>query len=151
MTKVMPLPLWHTLKQILKRPQFVADECKHKHSSSSTFIIVYIAVTVYCKNTHRLFNWLNFIPGNCTWLRATIPILFLWICGCGMPVLLPVIAFKTLQWRHDRLNGVSTHQPYDCLLNCLFGSRSKKTSKAPRHWPLCRDFTGDRWIPRTKG
>ena len=23
--------------------------------------------------------------------------------------------------------------------------------KAPRHWPLCGDFTGDRGIPRTKG
>ena len=23
--------------------------------------------------------------------------------------------------------------------------------KAPRHWPLCREFTGDWWIPRTKG
>ena len=23
--------------------------------------------------------------------------------------------------------------------------------KAPRHWPLCREFTDDRWIPHTKG
>ena len=23
--------------------------------------------------------------------------------------------------------------------------------KALRHWPLCGEFTGDRWIPRTKG
>ena len=23
--------------------------------------------------------------------------------------------------------------------------------KDPRHWPLCGKFTGDRWIPRTKG
>ena len=23
--------------------------------------------------------------------------------------------------------------------------------KAPRHWALCGEFTGDRWIPRTKG
>ena len=23
--------------------------------------------------------------------------------------------------------------------------------KSPRHRPLCREFTGDRWIPRTKG
>ena len=22
--------------------------------------------------------------------------------------------------------------------------------KAPRHWPLCGEFTGDQWIPRTK-
>ena len=34
-----------------------------------------------------------------------------------------------LQWRHNELDGVSDHQPHDCLLNRLFGRRSKKTSK----------------------
>ena len=27
----------------------------------------------------------------------------------------------------------------------------KENIKAPRHCPLCGEFTGDRWIPRTKG
>ena len=27
----------------------------------------------------------------------------------------------------------------------------KENTKAPRHWPLCVEFTGDRWIPRTNG
>ena len=27
----------------------------------------------------------------------------------------------------------------------------KENIKAPRHWPLCWEFTGDRWIPRTNG
>ena len=27
----------------------------------------------------------------------------------------------------------------------------KEYIKAPRHWPLCGEFTGDRWIPRTNG
>ena len=36
---------------------------------------------------------------------------------------------KTLQWRHNESNGVSNHQPHDCLLNCLFRRRSKETSK----------------------
>ena len=35
----------------------------------------------------------------------------------------------SLQWRHNELDGVSNHQPHDCLLNCLFRPRSKKTSK----------------------
>ena len=35
----------------------------------------------------------------------------------------------TLQWRHNGLDGVSNHQPHHCLLNRLFGRRSKKTSK----------------------
>ena len=35
----------------------------------------------------------------------------------------------SLQWRHDELDGVSSRQPRDCLLNRLFRHRSKKTSK----------------------
>ena len=27
----------------------------------------------------------------------------------------------------------------------------KRNIKAPRHWPLWGEFTGDWWIPRTKG
>ena len=27
----------------------------------------------------------------------------------------------------------------------------KENIKAPRHWPLCGEFTGDRWILRTNG
>ena len=36
---------------------------------------------------------------------------------------------SALRWRHNELDGVSDHQPHDCLLNRLFGRRSKKTSK----------------------
>ena len=35
----------------------------------------------------------------------------------------------TLQWCHNGRDGVSNHQPQHCLLNRLFRSRSKKTSK----------------------
>ena len=34
-----------------------------------------------------------------------------------------------LQWRHKGCDGISNHQPQDCLLNGLFRRRSKKTSK----------------------
>ena len=33
------------------------------------------------------------------------------------------------QWRHNGRNGVSNHQPPDCLLNHLFRRRSNKISK----------------------
>ena len=36
---------------------------------------------------------------------------------------------KPLQWRHHGHDGVSNHQPHNCLLNRLFRPRSKKTSK----------------------
>ena len=37
-----------------------------------------------------------------------------------------VSAAMTFQWRHNERDGVSNH---DCLLNCLFRRRSKKTWK----------------------
>ena len=54
-----------------------------------------------------------------------------------------------LRWRHNGRDSVSNHQPHDCFLNRLFRRRSKKTSKL--RVTLCREFTGDRWIPRTNG
>ena len=35
----------------------------------------------------------------------------------------------TSKWRNNGRDGVSNHQPHDCLLNRLFCRRSKKTSK----------------------
>ena len=35
----------------------------------------------------------------------------------------------TLQWRHNERDGVSNHQPHDCLIDRLFRRRSKKISK----------------------
>ena len=34
-----------------------------------------------------------------------------------------------LLWRHNELDGVSNHQPHNCLLNHLFRRRLNKTSK----------------------
>ena len=39
------------------------------------------------------------------------------------------VDLTTLRWRHNGHNGVSNHQLHHCLLNHLFGCRSKKTSK----------------------
>ena len=35
----------------------------------------------------------------------------------------------SLQWHHNERDGVSNHQPHDCLLNRSFRRRSKKTTK----------------------
>ena len=40
-----------------------------------------------------------------------------------------IIDHISLLWRHNELDSVSNHQPYDCLLNRLFRRRSNKTSK----------------------
>ena len=33
----------------------------------------------------------------------------------------------------------------------VYSAQIKQIIKAPRHWPWCGEFTGDRWIPRTNG
>ena len=40
-----------------------------------------------------------------------------------------VVPVAPLQWRYNEHDGVSNHQPNDCLLTRLFRRRSKKTSK----------------------
>ena len=61
----------------------------------------------------------------------------------------------TLQWRHNGRDGVSNHQPRDCLLSRLFGHRSEKKNQSsaslacvrgihrwpvnsPHKWPVTR-------------
>ena len=62
------------------------------------------------------------------------------------------VIFFTLQWRHNERDGVLNHQRSDCLRNRLFRHKWKKTSKfRVTGLPLWGEFTGDRWIPRTKG
>ena len=56
----------------------------------------------------------------------------------------------TLRWRHNGRDRVSNHQPRRSLLN-RFKAQIKENIKIPRHWPLCGEFTGGRWIPRTNG
>ena len=54
----------------------------------------------------------------------------------------------SLQWRHNERDGITNHQPHDCLLNHLFRHRSKKTSKLRvGHLPLCGEFTGTGEFP----
>ena len=48
---------------------------------------------------------------------------------------------QSLQWRYNEHDGVSDHQPHDCLLNRLF---RQENTKDLRHWPWCGEFTGDR-------
>ena len=57
---------------------------------------------------------------------------------------------SVLQWRHNGCDGVSNHQPQDCLLNHLFRDRSKKTSKlratglCQRNSPVTGEFPAQR-------
>ena len=53
----------------------------------------------------------------------------------------------TSKWAQCRLKSPASRlftQPF-------IQAQIKENIKAPRHWPLCGEFIGDRWIPRTKG
>ena len=57
---------------------------------------------------------------------------------------------RTLQWHHNECKGISNHQRLDCLLNSLFRCRSKK-HQSSASFAFMGEFTGDHWIPPTKG
>ena len=54
------------------------------------------------------------------WVKDKLKVILL---STILPLQLP------LRWRHDERDGVSNHQPHDCLLKCLFRRRSKERSK----------------------
>ena len=63
-------------------------------------------------------------------------------------VLSPGPVFYPLRWRHNGRDSVSNHQPHDSWFTQPFiQMQIKENIKAPRHWPLCWEFTVDRWIP----
>ena len=37
------------------------------------------------------------------------------------------------------------------VYSTVYSTQIKENIKAPPRWPLSGEFTGDRWIPRTKG
>ena len=51
--------------------------------------------------------------------------------------------WNTLRWRHNGRDGVSNHPPHDCLLNRFIQTQINENITAPRHWPLCGEFTGE--------
>ena len=53
----------------------------------------------------------------------------------------------SLQWRHNGRDGVSNHQPHDCLLNRLFRRRSKKISKPRVTTGLCAGNSPENEFP----
>ena len=53
----------------------------------------------------------------------------------------------SLQWRQNERDGVANHQPHDCLPNRSSKVQIEENIKAPRHWPLWGEFTGNQWFP----
>ena len=57
-----------------------------------------------------------------------------------------IVKCHSLQWRHNDGDGVSNHQPHDCL-HRLIRRRSKKTPKLRVTGLSVGEFTSQRWIP----
>ena len=53
----------------------------------------------------------------------------------------------TSQWARWRLKSTASQ----LFTHPFVQAQIKKSITAPRHWPLWREFTGDWWIPLTKG
>ena len=53
----------------------------------------------------------------------------------------------TSKWARWRLKSPASQ----LLTQPFIQAQIKENIKAPRHWPLWGEFTGDQWIPHTKG
>ena len=103
----------------------------------------------------KLYDYLPTMTANCVNSKMTLPDykFHLMRSPAGpwfkMQTILLAIGIRivmTLQWRHNKCDGFSNHQPHSCLLNRLFRHRSKKTSKlcvtglcagnSPHKWPV---------------
>ena len=107
-------------------PYLKPDICNH-HSVQFQINLIYICVKIHIY---------AFIYDAAVWKREKQNAIWTIVT----PVLVPNVYINlhalildyrilTLQWRHNGRDGVSNHQGPDCLLNCLFRRRSKKTSK----------------------
>ena len=63
------------------------------------------------------------------WLYSFLTTCFIYEKRKPMSILSLIKFLGSLQWRHNERDGVSYHQPHDCLLKRLFRRKSKKTSK----------------------
>ena len=61
-----------------------------------------------------------------------------------------IVIYHPLQWRPNERGSVLITS-VSIVFSAVGSGADQSNIKAPRHWPLCGEFTGDRWIPRTKG
>ena len=82
--------------------------------------------------------------------RVWVPRTNIWVAVAVLLLKFDRWQLWTLQWRHNNCHGVSNHQCLDCLPTvCSEVDQSKHQSCASL--VLWGEYTGDRWIARTKG
>ena len=95
--------------------------------------------------------WVIYVSTEGVWPSGTTNILkFMQNRNC--------VPFSSLRPRKDNLTHyidvimttmASQITSLTVVYSIVYSGADKKN--APRHWPLCGESTGDRWIPRTKG
>ena len=79
------------------------------------------------------------------------------------------LSLNTLQWRHNDVTenkeNIKPRHHSDVMMGAMasqitnltivystvYSGADQRNINAPRHWPLWRKFTGERWIPGTNG
>ena len=98
--------------------------CINDHFLIMSTIWACLQVTMSCnKRIQYIQNAISLFLGFVVFCCGLVPV------GLSIPFRAISLARNTLKWRHDGHDGVSNHQPHDCLLSRLFRCRSKKTSK----------------------
>ena len=110
-----------------------SSECLSKERRNDVFLVILMNVSFSSAEV-----WLNFWGDLdlycCYWLGSFWNIIhWIWFDNCCNSACNMFVHYTShdlsLQWRHNERDGVSNHQPYDCLLNRLFSHKSKKISK----------------------
>ena len=110
-------------------------------------------LSAYCSRKYlldlvTLLSWVRVIKHTCS-LKCFEQCILLnhhFVQFIGPRLNTPLIITVTSSWVRWCLKS-----PAACLFIQPFThAQITENIKALHHWPLCREFTGDRWIPRTK-
>ena len=113
-----------TLTIPMSPPDFVGGDKKSRYHKLRPLSNIFTQLEI------NRINVIGIVPGNPYHLHVCLCV---WWLGWEVLTLYQIwrhreIRFK-LQWHHNGRDGVSNHQPHDCLFNRLFRRRSKKRSK----------------------
>ena len=117
--------LWSLLNRLFKHKNCEAGDLRRHRANYDVIVmcmVMYFTHTVHHKDCEHTVWFAIF--GTC--IAFCTRCLRFVVFACVNAV---VFLIDTLRWRHNGRDGISNHQLRDCLLNRLFGRRSKKTSK----------------------
>ena len=93
---------------------------------------------LYFERKSHTYNWVNFVVADAT---------------VGAKAMRIYNTDSLCMHYGDVIMGTMASQitSLTIVYSTVYSVQIKENIKAPRHWPLCGEFTGDRWIPRTNG